>query len=119
MINPQHIKPITSAIQTSSLSLNPQPDPHNATHLTLPIPPPTRESRMEALQVAAKAGEHAGVAVRNARGVQQKRLRAMQIARTVRPDDLKKAGDGMEKVVERGLEEVKKVVEGARRVLER
>ena len=42
----------------------------------------------------------------------------MGIARTVGPDDLRRAGERMEKVVEKGAAEVKKVVEGARRVLE-
>ncbi|KAI9880145.1 MAG: hypothetical protein M1830_005174 [Pleopsidium flavum] len=114
-----HVKSITSTIQTSNLSLTPQLDPQTPTHLTIPIPPPTQQSRMEALQTAIKAGEQAGMAVRNARGVQQKKMRAMQVAKTVRPDDLKKAGEGMEKVVERGHGEVQKVVDGAKRVLER
>ncbi len=74
---------------------------------------------MQALQTATKAGEQTGLAVRNARGVQQKKLRAMQVAKTVRPDDLKKAGEQMEKVVEKGHAEVQKVVDGAKSVLER
>lgn len=40
------------------------------------------------------------------------------MARSVRPDDLKKAGVGMEKVVAEGTAEVKRIVEAARRVLE-
>ena len=56
--------------------------------------------------------------MRQARGAQQKKLRAMGLAKTVRPDDLKKAGDKMEKLVEGGYGEVKKVVEGAKKVLE-
>lgn len=42
----------------------------------------------------------------------------MQLDKSARPDDLKKAGTMMEKVVEKGVGEVKKVVEGARKVLE-
>lgn len=47
-----------------------------------------------------------------------KRLRAMSIAKTVRPDDLRRAEKGMEKVVEKGVREVKAVVDGAKKVLE-
>lgn len=36
----------------------------------------------------------------------------------MRPDDLKKAGTMMEKVVEKGTVEVKKVVDTAKKVLE-
>ncbi|EME38455.1 hypothetical protein DOTSEDRAFT_96214, partial [Dothistroma septosporum NZE10] len=115
-----HVKPVTSAIQASSLSLTPQPDPTgaNALLLVLNIPPPTAESRKAAVQEAVKAGEKASMAVRDARGKQQKKLRAMQLGKAARPDDLKKASIQMEKVVERGTSEVKKIVDNAKKVLD-
>ena len=67
---------------------------------------------------AGKAGDKAGTAIRDARGKQQKKLRAMQLSKAARPDDLKKAGAQMEKVVEKGSAEAKKVVDAARKVLE-
>lgn len=70
------------------------------------------------MTAANKAGDKASDSIRNARQAQQKRLRAMGLAKSARPDDLKKAGDKMEKVVQKGEGEVKKVVEGARKVLE-
>lgn len=73
---------------------------------------------MLALATALKAGETTGHLVMQARAAQQKKLRAMKLARVVGPDDLRRAGEKMEKVVERGSAEVKKVVEGARKVLE-
>ncbi|KAK3719125.1 hypothetical protein LTR37_004689 [Vermiconidia calcicola] len=115
-----HLKPMTSSIQSSALSLTPQPDPTGANPLLLilNIPPPTAESRRAAVTEATKAGEKAGSGVRDARGKQQKKLRAMQVSKSARPDDLKKAGDKMEKVVEKGQAEVKRIVDGARKVLE-
>jgi ribosome recycling factor len=86
--------------------------------LLLQIPPPTAESRKAVVAEAAKAGEKASTAVRDARGKQQKKLRAMQVAKSARPDDLKKAGTLMEKAVEKGAAEVKKVVDNAKKVLE-
>ena len=56
--------------------------------------------------------------MRDARGKQQKKLRAMQLAKSARPDDLKKAATQMEKVVEKGAVEVKRVVDSAKKVLE-
>ncbi|MCJ1435884.1 hypothetical protein MMC27_005260 [Xylographa pallens] len=114
-----HVKPVMSAILASPYSLNPVPAPQAPLELHVPVPPATQESRLQTVAAAAKAGEAAGHAVRQARGAQQKLLRAMELAKKVRPDDLKKAKDRMEKVVERGNEEVKKTVEGARRALER
>lgn len=116
----QHIKPISSAIQSSTLSLTPQPDPtgSNPLLLVINIPPPTADSRKAAVAEAAKAGDKAGSTIKDARGKQQKKLRGMQLSKAARPDELKKAGAAMEKVVERGSGEVKKVVEAARKVLE-
>ncbi|KAM0127455.1 hypothetical protein ACHAO1_009511 [Botrytis cinerea] len=113
-----HIKPILSTIQSSTLSLQPTPDPQNPLALNIPIPPPTKESRDAALQAASKAGEIASNGVRNARGAMQKKLRAMEVKKTVRPDDSKKAHKEMEKVVEKGNGEVKKIVEAARKGME-
>ncbi|TGO36524.1 hypothetical protein BHYA_0122g00170 [Botrytis hyacinthi] len=113
-----HIKPILSTIQSSTLSLQPTPDPHNPLALNIPIPPPTKESRDSALQAASKAGEIASNGVRNARGAMQKKLRAMEVKKTVRPDDSKKAHKEMEKVVEKGNGEVKKIVDAARKGME-
>lgn len=67
---------------------------------------------------ATKAGDKAGTSIRDARGKQQKKLRGMQVAKSARPDDLKKAGDKMEKVVEGGSAEVKRIVDAAKKALE-
>jgi ribosome recycling factor len=82
------------------------------------IPPPTADSRKAAVAEAAKAGDKAGTAIKDARSKQQKKLRGMQLSKTARPDELKKAGTAMEKVVEKGSGEVKKVVDAAKKVLE-
>jgi ribosome recycling factor len=55
---------------------------------------------MQALQMAKEAGEKTLHSIRQARGAQQKVLRAMELAATARPDDLRKAKDKMEKVVD-------------------
>ena len=108
-----------SAIQGSKdLNLQPVQDGHNAAQLNVPIPPPTKESRDQALAAASKTGDTANVGIRNARAAMQKRLRAMEIKKTVRPDDLKKASKEMEKIVEKGVADVKKTVEAARKGME-
>lgn len=114
------MKPVSSAIQSSSLSLTPQPDPTGANPLllVLNIPPPTADSRKAAVAEASRAGDKASMSVRDARGKQQKKLRALQLSKSARPDDLKKAGTMMEKVVEKGTAELKKVIDNAKKVLE-
>lgn len=100
------------------MNLQPVQDAQNASQLNVPIPPPTKESRDLALSAASKAGETATVGIRNVRGTMQKRLRAMELKKVVRPDDLKKAHKEMEKIVEKGVADVKKTVDAARKAME-
>lgn len=114
----QHLKPLTSAIVSSNLSLTPQPDPHNALQLNIPIPPPTKESRDKNVQAAKQAFEKAAGIVRDSRGAMHKRLQDMQKKKLARPDDVRKAHDQMEKVTDQGQKEVKDEFEGAKKTLE-
>lgn len=115
----QHVKPVTSAIAASPHNLAPQ-HPHSDLPLTIPvpIPPPTGESRRAALDAAQKASEQADTTIREARQGHNKKLRKFQIEKSVLPDDLQKAGKRMEEVVKKGHSEVKRIVDGAKKVLE-
>ncbi|KAJ5612422.1 hypothetical protein N7510_005616 [Penicillium lagena] len=113
-----HIKPITSAIVSSTLSLTPQPDPHNALQLNIAIPPPTKESRDQSVLAAKQAFEKAASAVRDSRGAMHKRLQDMQKKKVARPDDVRKAHDQMEKASDKGQKDVKDLFEAAKRALE-
>lgn len=113
----KHVKPIVSALLNSGLNLNPQTSATNPLELQVPIPPPSFETRQRTLEEAARAGEKANGHVREARGAQQKTLRAMELAGRVRADDRHRAGQRMEEVVAKAYEEVKQMVDGARKVL--
>jgi ribosome recycling factor len=63
--------------------------------------------------------ERASLEVRTARGNAQKRYRKMELGKKVVIDELRKAHEGMEKVAQKGQEEVKKVYEQAIKALER
>ncbi|KAF2706987.1 ribosome recycling factor [Pleomassaria siparia CBS 279.74] len=116
---PDHIKPITSAIAASSHNLSPlPPDASSPLTIPVPIPPPTGESRQAALDTAVKVSENADRAIHDARAAHNKRLRKFKLERAVLPDDLEKAGKRMEEVVKKGHAEVKRIVEGAKKVLE-
>lgn len=69
------------------------------------------------IDTAKKAGEAATTALRNARQAHQKKIRAAESGRQFRPDDLRKAGKEMEKVVDKGVQEVKKILEDKIKVL--
>jgi ribosome recycling factor len=98
--------------------LTPQPDPHNALQLNIPIPPPTKESRDKNIQAAKQAYERAASAVRDTRGAMHKRLQDLQKKKLARPDDVRKAHDQMEKATDQGQKDVKDAFEGVRKTLE-
>ncbi|KAL1652223.1 hypothetical protein SLS58_000350 [Diplodia intermedia] len=115
----EYIKPLMTTIQASPYSLAPQhPKPDAPTTITVPIPPPTGESRKKALEACKMAENNALQAVQNARASHQKKLRALEIEKKVRPDDAKKAKKLMDETAKKGQDEVKHIVEGARKVLE-
>ena len=114
----QHLKSITSTLH-SLPNTTPQAAPPGGDplHITLPIPPTTGESRLEASKVAQGKGDRANFELREARGAQKKRLRALLVAKKASQDQIRKAEDNMEKVNEKAGAEVKKLVaEGKKRV---
>jgi ribosome recycling factor len=113
------VKQVASAIMGSDLSLTPVADAQNPLLLNMPIPPPTKESRLAVVAEAKKYGEKALGAVRDARQVTHKSLREMKVKKTARGDDVRKAEKKMEGVVEEGLKGVKGIVKKAEEVLEK
>ncbi|USP81738.1 Ribosome-recycling factor [Curvularia clavata] len=114
-----HIKPITTAIAASPHSLTPlSPEPSNPLTIQVPLPPPTGESRRAAVKSAVKASERADKLIQQARQEHNKKLRKYEVNREVLPDDLQKAKKLMEEVVKKGHTEVKRISDGAKRVLE-
>jgi len=115
----QHIKPITTAIAASPHSLTPlSPESSNPLTIQVPLPPPTGESRRAAVDSAVKASERADKLIQHARQEHNKKLRQYGLNREVLPDDLQKAKKLMEEVVKKGHAEVKRITDGAKRVLE-
>ncbi|KAL6239426.1 hypothetical protein BDW75DRAFT_227302 [Aspergillus navahoensis] len=114
-----YVKPISSAILASNLSLTPQQDPHNALQLNIPIPPPTKESRNQTVLAAKAAMERAASSVRETRGIVHKRLQDIVKMKIARPDDARKSQDKMEKLTEKGQKEVKDLFEAAKKAMER
>ncbi|KAF2248009.1 ribosome recycling factor [Trematosphaeria pertusa] len=115
----EHLKPISTAIAASPHSLTPlAPESSSPLTIQVPLPPPTGESRRAAVEAASKAAEQADKWIQSARQVHHKKLRKFQLDKSVLPDDLQKAGKLMEEVVKKGHADVKRVVDGAKKVLE-
>ncbi|KAL5333227.1 ribosome recycling factor-domain-containing protein [Aspergillus crustosus] len=114
-----YIKPISSAILSSNLSLTPQQDPHDVLQLNIPIPPPTKDSRDQTVLAAKAAMERAAGSVRDSRGAVHKRLQDTVKKKIARPDDARKSQDRMEKLTEKGQKELKELFEAAKKAMER
>ncbi|KAF2449539.1 ribosome recycling factor [Karstenula rhodostoma CBS 690.94] len=115
----EHIKPVSTAIAASPHSLTPlTPESSSPLTIQVPLPPPTGETRRAAIQQASAASELADKWIAKARQNHNQKLRKYQLEKTVLPDDLQKAGKRMEEVVKKGHSEVKRIVDGAKKVLE-
>lgn len=62
-----------------------------------------------------KRGEFAQTALKEGRAVQKKRLRAMELEKVLRPDLLRKAEKLLEKVHDKGVGELKKLMDGVKK----
>jgi ribosome recycling factor len=99
--------------------LTPQgPTADEPTTLTIAIPPVTGESRQQAVEEANKIAQKAVDEIQHARTDKHKKLRVMLKSRSIRSDDLHLAEKKMQEVVDSGKSEVKKIADGAKKVLE-
>lgn len=69
------------------------------------------------MREARAAVDKASLAVRNARGACNKRLKEMEKKKVVGPDEARRELEVMEKVAQKGQKEVKDVFEAARKGL--
>ncbi|KAL8708291.1 MAG: hypothetical protein Q9220_006766 [cf. Caloplaca sp. 1 TL-2023] len=118
----EHLKPLTSALASSPLSLTPLPPSPSSLaesifEVHIPIPPTTQESRHAAINTVTERGKHADFNLREARGSEKKRLRQLKLKGVMGPDLNRKAELMLDKVAEKGAERLKGVVEEKRRGL--
>ena len=83
----QMLKPISKAIQTSDIGINPIDD---GQVIRLVFPAPTEERRKQLTKDVQKQGEEAKVAVRNVRRDAMDKFKAMKKAGELTEDDQKK-----------------------------
>lgn len=100
----QHIlKSIERGILQSDLGLTPQGD---GRVIRIAIPKLTEERRKELTKVAARIAEDGKVALRNIRRDAIEHNKKLEKAKEVSEDELKRANDEIEKVIEKHLREI-------------
>lgn len=96
---------IEKAILKSDLGLNPSSD---GTVIRLIIPQLTAERRLELVKLVKKEAEDARVAVRNVRRDVNDKLKKMK---EVSEDEIKRAQDDVQKITDKIIKEIEKVME--------
>ncbi|MBI2379976.1 MAG: ribosome recycling factor [Gammaproteobacteria bacterium] len=101
------IGPIEKAIMTSDLGLNPM---SAGTTIRVPLPPLTEERRRDLTKVVKHEGENAKVAVRNIRRDAIADIKELLKAKDITEDDERKAGDAMQKLTDKHIEAIDKIL---------
>ena len=94
----QMLKPISKAIQTSDIGINPIDDGQT---IRLVFPAPTEERRKQLTKEVQKQGEEAKVAVRNVRREAMDKFKAMKKAGELTEDDQKKLEEETQKLTDK------------------
>ena len=94
----QMLKPISKAIQTSDIGINPIDD---GSVIRLVFPAPTEERRKQLTKDVQKQGEEAKVAVRNVRREAMDKFKAMKKAGELTEDDQKNLEEEVQKLTDK------------------
>lgn len=94
----QMLKPISKAIQTSDIGINPIDD---GQVIRLVFPAPTEERRKQLTKEVQKQGEEAKVAVRNVRRDAMDKFKVMKKAGELTEDDQKKLEEETQKLTDK------------------
>ena len=100
---------IEKAIRESGLGLNPA---SQGDLVRVPMPPLTEERRKELTKVVRHAGEEAKVAVRNLRRDANEHLKKLLKDKLATEDDERRAQDEVQKLTDRTIAEVDRLVHG-------
>jgi ribosome recycling factor len=102
------VQVVEKAIRESDLGLNP------ATHgdlIRVPMPALTEERRKELTKIVKSEGETAKVAVRNLRRDANEQLKKLVKDKEISEDDERRAGDDVQKLTDRFVTEIDKLVQ--------
>lgn len=98
---------IEKAIRESDLGLNPS---SQGDLIRIPMPPLTEERRRDLIKVVKSEGENARVAVRNVRRDSNNALKDLLKAKSVSEDEEKRAQDDIQKLTDRFIVEIDKML---------
>jgi len=101
------VQEIDKAIRSSDLGLNPSVAGVN---IRVPLPPLTEERRRELVRHVKGEAEETRVAIRNIRRDANTQIKQLLKAKEITEDDERKAEDSVQKIVDRYIADVEKIV---------
>lgn len=102
------VKEIEKAIHSSDTGLSPV---NEGQHIRVSIPPLTEEKRLELVKLINKRVEDSRIAVRNAREVATKDLRAQEKDKAISEDDLFSEQKALQQETDSYIEKIKEIAE--------
>jgi len=105
----QMVQPIEKAIMTSDLGLNPATA---GLVIRIPMPALTEETRREMVKVVRHDGENAKIAIRNIRRDANNDFKDLLKEKDISEDEERKAQDAVQRLTDRYVGEVDKVLAG-------
>ncbi len=102
------VQPVEKAIMSSDLGLNPV---SAGAVIRIPLPPLTEERRRDMVRVVRHEGEGARVAIRNIRRDANADVKALLKEKEISEDEERRAEDDIQKLTDRHIAEVDKVLE--------
>jgi ribosome recycling factor len=104
----QMVQAVERAILTSDLGLNPNTA---GTVMRIPMPPLTEETRRDLVKVVRHEGEAAKVAIRNIRRDANSDIKGLLKEKAISEDEERRAEEEIQKLTDRRISEVDKVLE--------
>ena len=101
----QMLKPISKALQTSDIGINPTND---GRVIRLVFPSPTEERRRQLTKDVQKLGEEAKIAVRNVRREAIDKFKALKKTSEITEDDQKNLEEEIQKITDRFTKQIDK-----------
>lgn len=95
------------------LNLSPQVSSQDPLKIEVPLPAPTKEDRLKTVKLVEKEGDKAYNSIKDLRHEVRKDIKSSG----GRPDDVRKAEKKLEDVVKEGNDELKKVIEAAKKAV--
>jgi len=102
------VQAVEKAIMTSNLGLNPAT---SGTVIRVPMPPLTEERRRDLIKVVRNEGEQSKVAIRNIRRDANSDIKGLLKEKEISEDDARGGEDSIQKITDKYIVEVDKVVE--------